>query len=424
MTQYRCAAEYRKVLAGRAQLAEGFRAAAQSIIFQPAEKPGQARMNLALIQLEEETPLFAAVFTRNQVAGAPVLLGRQRLGLPLLKGVLINNKVANVAAPGGLEDARSLLEHLGRISGTPGERYLAASTGVIGWRLPLQEMREALPALVGKLQGETILPAAEAIMTTDSFPKLRARRLGEGRLVGIAKGAGMIEPNLATMLVFLLTDVSAERGFLREALSWCAQRSFNRISVDGDQSTSDMAVLLSSGRKPSVPQDEFREALLGVCSELAEDIVTNGEGVGHVIRVKVRGGGEEATALGAAKAVVNSPLVKTAVYGNDPNVGRILSALGDYLGNSGRSLELEKAAISLGGIEVFARGVFQLDGGKEQRLAGYLRECGLDPQLKGYPQHDRKVEILVDLGLGAAEAEALGADLSHEYIKENADYRS
>ena len=170
----------------------------------------------------------------------------------------------------------------------------------------------------------------------------------------------------------------------------------------------------------------FRRALLGVCRRLAEDVVRNGEGVGHVIRACVRGASSEALAAGAGKAVVNSPLVKTAVFGNDPNVGRIVAALGDYFGSLGRGegFDLGRLRVRLGGTEIFRDGAFCLDLRKENRLAEYLRRAAQDPTLKGYPQHERTVDIDVELGGGRGEAEVLGSDLSYDYVRENAEYRS
>jgi glutamate N-acetyltransferase/amino-acid N-acetyltransferase len=424
MAAYQSSEQYLSRLARRAALPAGFCAATASLVFSSAEKPGSFPMNLSLILLDEPTPSFAARFTRNRLAGAPVLLGRQRLEEPRLRGVLINNKVANVGTATGVRDARAVLGELGGLLDTPERELLAASTGVIGWRLPVEGMRAALPGLAAGLQRRTLLPVARAIMTTDSWPKLRRARVGQGSIVGVAKGAGMIEPNVATMLVFLLTDVDISRAALRRELALAAEASFNRISVDGDQSTSDMVVAFSSRRRPAAPREEFRRGLREVCRGLAEDIVRNGEGVAHVLRVSVRGL-PEPLALGLAKAVVNSPLVKTAVFGNDPNVGRILSAMGDYLGSAlgAGEASLRRLRVSLGGILLYERGAFRLDSGKERRLARYLASCACDPAAKGFPAHERCVQLEADFG-GRGAVEVLGADLSYDYVRENADYRS
>jgi len=425
MITYSSAEQYAAALEKRAALPEGFRAGCAPLSFVPREKPGVQSMNLSLILLDEPTPVFAGVTTRNLFCGAPVRICRERLGQAAARGVLVNNRVANVGAPAGEEDALGILESLGGLLGVPGGELMPASTGVVGWGLPRADMEAALPALLDSLQDQTLLPVARGIMTTDSYPKLHRRAVGQGSILGVAKGAGMIEPNMATLLGFLVTDVRIGREELRQALGYCVERSFNRISVDGDQSTSDMVLAFSSCRKPEVEPEAFRAALLQVCASLAEDVVRNGEGVGHVIRVRVRGARPE-LALAAGKAVVNSPLVKTAIFGNDPNVGRIVSALGDYLGNSGAAgADPRDFRISLGGVGIYERGAFTLDPERERQLAGYLRECALETGRVAYPAHDRSVEIDVDLGAGGqGEIEVIGADLSYEYVRENADYRS
>lgn len=426
MSNYTSKNEYLEELASRAILPEGFKVSCQPLTFYPKEK-GAGKpypMNLSLILLDEPTESFGGLLTRNAVPGYPVLLAKERLLLPFSRGVFINNKIANVCSPGGLSDARYLLEKLEALTGTLSGGFFNASTGIIGWRLPVQEMEQALPDLVVGLQSQSILPVAKGIMTTDAYPKIRRIRVGEGSIVGIAKGAGMIEPNLATMLVFLLTDISIDREALRESLERAVSRSFNRISVDGDQSTSDMVLGFSSCKKPAVTTEEFTRSLEDLCILLARDIAANGEGVHHVIKVTVSGAQEEGSAVSLAKAVVNSPLVKTAVFGNDPNVGRIIMALGNWFGNKGVPLSLDRISISLGGRPVFKDGAFIIDSSLEEALSGYFREAFVDPGQKGYPEHERTVDIDIDLSLGRASASVLGNDLSYDYVKENADYRS
>jgi glutamate N-acetyltransferase/amino-acid N-acetyltransferase len=381
-------------------------------------------MNLSLIQLEKETPDFGAVFTRNRFPGAPVLIGRERLERPVIRGVLVNNKISNVCTPNGETDARALLCRLGQLTGARGEDFFCASTGIIGWRLPLEEMSAALPDLVRSPASPSLLAVARAIMTTDAFPKVRSARVGRGSIVAIAKGAGMIEPNMATMLCFICTDVAVPRERLRQDLAWCVERTLNRISVDGDQSTSDTAIIMSSGARGPVEAGAFREALRSVLSGIAFDIIRNAEGIGHALRVRVEKARDEATGLGVAKAVANSPLVKTAIFGNDPNVGRIVCAVGDHLGNQGTPLAVEQAVVRMGGEEIFARGCFHLDAEKEERLSGYLRERAFETKRIPWPQHDRTVDIEIILDGTAPAVEVLGSDLSYDYVKENADYRS
>ncbi len=427
MESYRSAEEYLRFLESRSALPEGFLAATTGIRFTPRERDTAEplAMNLSLILLEKDTADFAGVFTRNRFPGAPVLMGRERLGSMATRGVLVNNKISNVCSPGGRRDAERLLTRLSSLVGTEAENLFTASTGIIGWSLPVEEMEAALPELCRKLDSRSILEVARGIMTTDSYPKVRRAAVGKGSIVGIAKGAGMMEPNMATLLCFLCTDVEVPRAVLREELSLCVERTLNRISVDGDQSTSDMALLFSSGRRGPADRAELRRSLMEVLSGLAADIVRNGEGAGHVTRVRVKGTGDEQTAAAIGKAVLNSPLVKTAIFGNDPNVGRIVSALGDYLGNAGITLDTASAAIRMGGTEIFSHGAFRLDAEKETALSKYLREAGFDPKTRGFPQNDKTVEIEIDFGGSAhGEAETIGTDLSYEYIRENADYRS
>lgn len=426
MESYTSESDYLQSLEARSVLPKGFRCSTKGISFFPRERAVQEplSMNLSLILLEKETPDFGAVFTRNRFPGAPVLIGRERLGRPGIRGVLVNNKISNVCTPHGEEDARRLLARLGELAGSPGESFFTASTGIIGWELPLEEMQGALPDLVKGPDVSSLLPIARAIMTTDAFPKARSAAVGKGTIVGIAKGAGMIEPNMATLLCFLCTDVAAPRERLRQDLAWCVERTLNRISVDSDQSTSDTAIIMSSGARGPADAGEFRAGLLSVLSGLAFDIVRNAEGIGHAIRVRVERARNEATALGVARAIVNSPLVKTAVFGNDPNVGRIISAIGDYLGNQGEPVAAEHTVVRMGGEEIFANGCFRLDAKKEERLKRYLRDRAFDTRRVPWPQHDRTVDIEVGLDGSSPVVEVLGADLSYDYVKENADYRS
>ncbi len=424
MVCYSSKDEYYGDLKDRAALPSGFRVSSVPLSFFPEERPSQHPydMNLSLIHIDPPGGTAAGVFTRNSFPGAPVIITAKRIRSPVVSGVLVNNRIANVCAPEGVRDAEAVLAELERL--LPGAPFLTASTGIIGWRLPVTEMKASLPGLVDGLSPATALPLAEGIMTTDSFPKIRSARVGEGRIVGIAKGAGMIEPNMATMLVFICTDISIPPEDLDLLCRVTASKTFNTITIDGDQSTSDMMLLLSSGKKDHVSRDAFARALYEVCRDLAEDIVRNGEGTGHVIRVRVTGAPDEVTAGGTAKSVANSPLVKTAVYGNDPNVGRIIMAIGKYAGNKSLPLYPDRVTVEIGGHCVFREGSFRLDGTMEEKLSFYLREGALPEICPGYPVHDRLVEIGIDLGMGSAAGEALGSDLSYQYVKENADYRT
>ncbi|OQY32173.1 MAG: hypothetical protein B6241_12115 [Spirochaetaceae bacterium 4572_59] len=427
MKSFNSLASYLVSLERRSCPPEGFLIGTSSLEFTPVERQSgsSVKMNLTSILLEEPTVAFGAVFTKNAFPGYPVRIGREMLSQKSSQGVLINNKIANVCAPGGKAAALSVCTAFQDLMGTGlSAPVFPSSTGVIGWSLPEDAIKENLPDLLSSLQRDSVLPAAKGIMTTDSFPKVRTVKAGQGSICGIAKGAGMIEPNMATMLVFLMTDLIIERDTLRNILSRVTNRTFNRISIDSDQSTSDSVFLFSSCRKPSISEEEFEKALYTLCRDLAEDIVRNGEGTGHVIKVNIQGAESESQAAAFGKALINSPLSKTAVFGNDPNVGRFVQAVGDYAGNNGIVLDEESVEIRLGEEIVFKNGEFLLDSEKELRLSDYLKERSLPTPCPGYPEHERVVDVTVFLGLGQKSALVLGSDLSYEYVRENADYRS
>jgi glutamate N-acetyltransferase/amino-acid N-acetyltransferase len=425
---------HRTWLEGQAALPAGFRVGTSRFEFTPVEAPKPSRMTITIIALERPTPDFAAVFTRNAFPGAPVVVGRSRLGEPSLGALVINNKISNVCAPDGVADAERICAEAARLLSFSPSQVLPCSTGVIGWSLPVASMLAALPAAVGALAGGSVMPAADGIVTTDLYPKVRRAAVGAGSIVGIAKGAGMIEPNMATMLVYLLTDLAVPRAELRRMLAEAVEPTFNSISIDSDTSTSDTVALVSSGRVPCPDLAAFSRALLGVCRDLAEDVVRNGEGVHHVVRVSVTGAADFAEARALGKAVVNAPLLKCAVAGNDPNVGRLVQAIGKHLGAHSPGTALPRVRLTLGGIEIFADGAFRLNPEKEAALVAHMRSAELyasAPAKDGtfsppvdFPRHERCVEIGIELGGGPAAAVVLGADLTHEYVSENADYRS
>ena len=391
-------------------------------------------MTLTIIAADEPTRNFAAVFTRNAFPGAPVIVGRQRLAEETLGAIVVNNKISNVCAPAGVEISEQICEAAGKLLGLDRTQVLPSSTGVIGWSLPADAITAALPQAIDSLSNRSILPAAEGIVTTDLYPKIRRADLGGGSIVGIAKGAGMIEPNLATMLVYILTDIDVPRDELRAMLSRAVEPSFNSISIDSDTSTSDTVVVLSSSRIPCPNLLEFEAGLKRVCLDLAEDVVRNGEGVRHVIRVSVKRAASAELARALGKVIVNAPLFKCAVAGNDPNVGRLVQAVGKYVGAHAPNTDLSRVLFKMGGIEIFSHGVFQLNPGKEAALVAHLRSAELYTSLPpkdgvfsaavDFPPHERCVEIEVDLGTGEYDATILGGDLTHEYVSENADYRS
>ena len=425
---------HRAWLAAQAALPAGFRTGVTRFDFMPREAPKPAKMTLTLITLDQPTAAFAAMFTRNAFPGAPVIVGRKRLLEPLLGAVIINNKISNVCAPGGVEASEQICAATAKLLGFSPAQILPCSTGVIGWTLPVEAIVSALPQAVGALAGPSILPAAEGIVTTDLYPKVRRATVGAGSIVGIAKGAGMIEPNLATMLAYILTDIAVPRAELRPMLARAVDASFNAISVDSDTSTSDTVVALSSGKVPFNDWGTFERGLHQVCRDLAEDVVRNGEGVRHVIRVTVKNAASLGLARALGKAIVNGPLFKCAVAGNDPNVGRLIQGIGKYVGAHAPGTNLSKLSARMGGVEIFANGVFQLDPTKEAALVAHLRGAELyqsKPSADGvfaapvdFPPHERAVELEIDVGNGAASAMVLGGDLTHEYVSENADYRS
>ncbi len=425
---YKSKEEYLNELEKRGKLPEGFKISVISLEFFPVERPVEKPlpMRMSLLALDEPTDVFGAVFTRNKCPGAPVIIGKERLLSEKIRGVIINNKIANVCTETGIKDSTLLLEYLAKETGASAEEFIPSSTGIIGWRLPVEDMVKNIPRLVSGISPGSGVDLAKGIMTTDSFPKLRSAEVGDGRIVAVAKGAGMIEPNMATMLCFIMTDVTIERESARNILKKVVEKTYNCISVDGDQSTSDTAIIMSSCKKKKVSEEEFEAALYKVCSDLAVDIVRNSEGCGHVVKVSVTGASDFETARNVGKAVVNSPLVSTAIFGNDPNVGRLLSSIGDYAGNNKMELNKNKLIISLGGEVVFDKGAFRLNQEKEIRLSNYLKARSLDSEHKEFPQHNHTVNIDIDLGTGhdSGSAAVFGSDLSYGYVRENADYRS
>jgi glutamate N-acetyltransferase/amino-acid N-acetyltransferase len=317
---------------------------------------------------------------------------------------------------------------LGLVSGSV---VLPSSTGVIGWRLPAKELaQDVVPVAVKNLQSGSVLNAAKAIMTTDRWPKVRSKTLSNGaRIVGIAKGAGMIEPNMATMLSYIMTDATVPKAELQRMLKTAVDGSYNAMSIDGDESTSDTVALIASNQiVADIDLKEFEEALNFVCGGLAQDIVRNGEGTSHVMRVQVMnfpGTEKEARFLG--RHIVNSPLFKCAVAGNDPNIGRLAAAIGSWVGKFKPETDLSQVTMTLGGRVVFLKGKFVLEGDAvEKAISDHMKDAAYDEHCD-YPPHQKCVEIGVDFGsvsAGSASVTVLGSDLTKEYVAINADYRS
>jgi glutamate N-acetyltransferase/amino-acid N-acetyltransferase len=378
------------------------------------KRPG--RDDVLVIEAAEGSAC-AAVFTRNAFCAAPVVVAREHLRAGP-RWLLINSGNANAGTgQRGLEDARAACAVLADLVGGRAEQVLPFSTGVIGDYLPVDKISAALPAAFAVLSEEGWDKAARAIMTTDTRPKLASRAvdIGERRIAvtGIAKGAGMIHPDMATMLAFVATDAKVEAGALQELLVEVADRSFNCITVDGDTSTNDALVLLASGASgiPELNRDSadfpaFAEAVGQVCADLAEAIVRDGEGATKFIRIVVEEAWDVPEARAVGKTIAHSPLVKTAFFASDPNWGRILAAIG----RAGcAALDIDRVALWLGDVQIVANG---------GRASGYTEEAGAAVMAEA------DITVRVALGRGTASATTLTCDFSYDYVRINAEYRT
>jgi len=363
-----------------------------------------------------EGPVSAAgVFTRNRVQAAPVLWSRRCLGPGRARAILVNSGQANACTgPEGLETASRSASALAAALGCPAEEILLASTGVIGEPLNLAALTRAVPALVAGLSEDGLGQVARAMMTTDTRPKTaEAEGVAAGRpfrLAGMAKGSGMIAPNMATMLSFVLTDAAIEPSALQMLLAQAAESTFNAVTVDGDTSTNDTVFLLAGGRAGFPPLtrqdpglDVFGRVLTEVMTDLARQIAADGEGATKLVIVRVAGAASDEQAKAAALTVANSPLVKTAFFGQDPNWGRIMMALG----RSPAEFDPLKVSLDFDEVAVVRAGQ---GVGREEDAARVMKRPVFT--------------VAVDLGAGPGRAEVLTCDLSHDYVKINADYRS
>jgi glutamate N-acetyltransferase / amino-acid N-acetyltransferase len=347
----------------------------------------------------------AAMFTRNRFPGAPVIVGRAHISDGFAQAMVVNSKNANVATgQRGIDDALEMCRGVATELGIDARDVLPSSTGVIGRHLPIDKIQIGLKGIRTELRPNNLELAARAIMTTDAYPKYTSRQVGAAVIAGIAKGAGMIEPNMATMLVYLMTDAEFSSAALRPMLRRTVDRSFNAISIDTDTSTSDTVVLMANGLAGPVNRRAFEEALGEVCEHLAREIARNGEGASKLLTVEVGGDQNNRQAKYVAKAVVNSPLVKTAVYGCDPNWGRVVMAVGKCADE--RDIEPHRVTVRFGDTTVFEW--------------GSPVECDLEALRRYLGQSE--VVIGVDLGLGNAFARVWGCDLTEGYVKENAYY--
>ena len=365
-----------------------------------------------------ETPAqVAGLFTKNRVKAAPVLLDMERIKGGRCQAIVVNSGNANACTGHkGLSDARRISSLIAEALGVEERLVLTASTGVIGTALPMEKMEAGVPALINSLSLDGLMQTVEAIMTTDTFPKVAVAtcRIGSERvkLCGMAKGAGMIRPDLATMLSFLVTDANFKSPLLQRMLRRAAESSFNRITVDGETSTNDTVLLLANGKAHHSSSNRmdhgaeiFQDMLSEVCRDLAVGLVRDGEGATKLVEVLVKGGRSEEDAKRAAYAVAHSPLVKTAFFGEDANWGRILCALG----HSG-------VGIDPGRIDVFFDQAPVVRNGTG---TGLKWEEKASRVLK-----NKSFKITIHLHQGKSEFSLLTTDLSIDYVKINASYRS
>jgi glutamate N-acetyltransferase/amino-acid N-acetyltransferase len=387
-------------------LPKGFQFSAVTAGIKASGKP-----DLAAILCGAETR-GAALFTQNCVVAAPVEVGRAALASTRgrVRAVLVNSGNANCATgKAGIRDCKSVCAQAARLLKVRASEVFPSSTGIIGVPLPTERISVRLQTLLANTGAsvEHLRSFAYAILTTDTRPKMASvpLRCGSAAITGIAKGSGMIHPQVATMLVYLLTDVAATASELDSALRVACAESFNTISVDGDTSTNDTVLLLASGESTVAlgkVRKEFQAALLEVCRSLAEQIVTDGEGVQHVIRLHVEEAGTRAEALQVARTIANSMLVKTAWAGADPNWGRILAAAG----RSGLALDPRKISVMIG----------------DQTVCKGAVACKFDEARAHEHLSQSECRVRVRLGRGKASVEFLTTDLTTEYIRINADY--
>ena len=373
------------------------------------------RLDVALLTADHAVPA-AAVYTTNSVAAAPVVVSRSHTAHGHIRAAVVNSGNANACTgPQGIADAGAMAEAVAESLGCTADEVVVSSTGVIGVPLPLETVVRGITAAAAELAEDGGPRAAEAILTTDTFPKQCAVVCTVGgvdyTVGGMAKGSGMIQPNMATMLAFVTTDAPLTQAACVQALSSATARTFNRITVDSDTSTNDMCLLMASGEAGGepigVPDARFAPvaaAIHHVCGELARMIVRDGEGATKFVEVTVRGAANEADAELAAFAIANSPLCKTAVFGGDANWGRVAMAIG----KSGARVDPNAFDVVFAGIPTCLAGT----------------GLAFDEEAAGAALAKRDVDVLVDLHVGDAEATVWTCDLSYEYVRINGEYRS
>ncbi|TMA21264.1 MAG: bifunctional glutamate N-acetyltransferase/amino-acid acetyltransferase ArgJ [Deltaproteobacteria bacterium] len=375
------------------------------------------RKDLALVY--SDAPCSAAgCFTQNLAKAAPVIDAEKRLPSDGIRAVVINSGNANaLTGPEGLEDVRTVCDAVGKALQIPISAVVSASTGVIGHRLPAHKIVAAAPSLAASLKGDA-MPAAEAIMTTDTRVKVASRMVQiDGKdvtLACICKGSGMIAPSLATMIAVVATDCAITPPMLGGALNKAMRRSFNALTVDGDMSTNDVVFALANGLAGNAPiadpgpaLETFGAALDDICKQMAKEIAADGEGATKLLDISVQGAPSEDIAVDLAKACAGSSLVKAAIFGADPNWGRVLASMGARAGTAGYAIDPADARVTVQEVAVYDRAPLAYD-------ASVLKARMREPECK----------VHVDLRRGAGTGQAWGCDLSYDYVKINADYTS
>ncbi len=348
----------------------------------------------------------AAVFTQNNFPGAPIVIGRDHIKNGVLQAIVINSKNSNVATgEKGLQDALNTCKAISVSLGIKVEDVLPSSTGVIGVPLPIEKILNACKTAKEDLQEDALEEVATAIMTTDKQKKISIRNInkpeGNGIIYAIAKGAGMIEPNMATMLCFILTDMKIKTNNLQSILKRVADKTFNCLSIDTDTSTSDTVVLLSNELSIEVEETEFENVLLDICTDLTRKIARDGEGATKLIELSISDALNLDQAKKIGKSVLNSPLVKTAIYGGDPNWGRFVMAIGKVFDEV---IDYDTLSLKIGGIDV--KNATDI---VKKKMSMYLKE-------------NSEIQVNISLGTGNVNSMFWGCDLTEGYIKENAYY--
>ncbi len=373
------------------------------------------RNDLALI-VSEGPAAAAAAFTRNRIKSPSITVGAQHMRSGQLQAVVVNSGNANACTgPGGLQDAAAMCAEAGRRLGIDAGRVLPSSTGIIGVRLPMERIARGIAAAAAALSPNTLQDAAHAIMTTDNGPKIAAATCRVGgrtvHLAGIAKGAGMIAPNMATMLCYVLTDAAIAPAALRPMVRRATDATFHAITVDGDTSTNDTVLCLANGvaGNPRITrggegEDVLEREMTRVMKELALKIVADGEGTTKLVEIRVDGARTAGEARKVAFTVANSKLVKTAFFGQDPNIGRFMMAIG----NAGVPVVEETIDVALGNVKVVRRGLAV--GTRESAAAKVMQRPSFT--------------VRINLGMGDARTSVWTSDLGHEYVRINSDYRT